>query len=185
MTCCTSSASPDTNHLEPDVLTLEFLFLDETVCKPCGSTGRALDEAVAIVAEPLAAMGKALEVQRVHVANRQDAIAHELVASPTIRLNGSDIDPAVTQGACGSCGDIAGGATTVNCRTWQWRGETHSAAPTGMIVHAILAKATKTVQASSCCVETEAEKEARGRYTLPQNLDRFFQARDAGEKRCC
>ncbi|MEM7746773.1 MAG: DUF2703 domain-containing protein [Pseudomonadota bacterium] len=180
-----NSISPDTNQLEPTVLKLDFLFLDETVCKPCGSTGRALDEAVAIVAEPLAAMGKALEVQRVHVANRQDAIAHELVASPTIRLNGIDIDPAVTQGECGSCGDIAGGKTTVNCRTWQWRGETQSAAPTGMIVQAILAKAIKTAQASPCCVETEAEKEARGRYTLPQNLDRFFQARDAGEKRCC
>ena len=59
MTCCMNSISPDTNQLEPTVLKLDFLFLDETVCKPCGSTGRALDEAVAIVAEPLSAMGKA------------------------------------------------------------------------------------------------------------------------------
>ena len=146
---------------------------------------KGLDEAAAIVAEPLAAMGKSLEVHRVHVANRQDAIAHELVASPSIRLNGIDIDPAVTQGECGSCGDIAGGTTTVNCRTWRWGGETHSAAPTGLIVHAILAEATRTAQPSPSCADTEAEKEGRARYTLPQNLDRFFQARDAGESRCC
>lgn len=181
MTCCVSSASPDIVQLDPTVLSLDFLFLDETVCKPCGSTGGALDEAVAIVARPLEALGTTLEIQKVHVANRQDAITHKLVTSPTIRINGIDIDPAVTQGECGSCGDIAGGTTTVNCRTWQWRGETYSSAPTGKIVEAILKEATRADRSVGCCVE-DGEGVA---YTLPQNLEQFFQAREAGTPRCC
>ncbi len=181
MTCCASTASPDTIQRDPTVLNLEFLFLDETVCKPCSSTGGALDAAVAIVAEPLAAIGKTMEVRRVHVANRLEAVAHKLVTSPTIRINGIDIDPAVTQGECGSCGDIAGGTTTVNCRTWQWRGETHSSAPTGKIVEAILIEATRIERSAGCC----AESDVGAAYTLPQNLEQFFQAREAGETRCC
>ncbi|MEM9360886.1 MAG: DUF2703 domain-containing protein, partial [Pseudomonadota bacterium] len=91
-----------------------------------------------------------------------------------------DIDPEQTQGECGSCGNIAGGRTTVNCRTWEWNGETHSSAPTGKIVEAILAAATRGV-ATPCCGDASVETA----YKMPKNLEGFFDARDHGEHVCC
>lgn len=182
MTCCGTTASSDATETRPDILNLEFLFLDESVCKPCGGTGQALDEAVAVTAAPLAALGIALNVDRIHVATREAAIRYQLLTSPTIRLDGVDIDPELTEGECGSCGDIAGGQTTVNCRTWHWKGEVYSSAPTGKIVEAILNAATARNQASSGCCGATSEKEA---YSLPGNLEGFFQARENGEHRCC
>lgn len=177
MGCCSSSATTASTVNQPNVLKLDFLFLDESVCKPCGGTGQALDEAVALVAAPLDALGLTLEVNRIHVATREEAIAHRLETSPTIRINGVDIDPARTQGECGSCGDIAGGQTTVNCRTWHWRGEVFSSAPTGKIVEAIMAAATT----QPCC----SQDDGQDAYALPDNLESFFEARDNGEQRCC
>ncbi len=182
MGCCSGSSARDTRADKQTTLKLDFLFLDESICKPCGGTGQALDEAVEIVAAPLAALGARLEVRRIHVATREDALAYQLETSPTIRINGVDIDPDQTQGECGSCGDIAGGETTVNCRTWHWKGQVYSAAPTGKIVEAILSAATAQSQdVSSCCADTYG----RSTYTLPDNLESFFRARDKGEQRCC
>lgn len=182
MTCCSGSASTEASRTEASKLKLEFLFLDETICKPCGGTGKALDEAVGIVAGPLAALGKTLEVERVHIATRQDAITHRLAMSPTIRINGVDIDPDQTQGACGSCGEIAGGRTTVDCRTWRWKGEVHSAAPTGKIVEAILRSATSVGENPTACCTRPGEADD---YSLSENLEGFFVARDKGEAGCC
>ncbi|SFD14463.1 DUF2703 domain-containing protein [Tropicimonas isoalkanivorans] len=182
MGCCSSSAPLGEQGTRPGSLKLEFLFLDESVCKPCGGTGQALDEALQIVAAPLEALGVTLEVERIHVATREDAIAHQLVASPTIRIDGVDIDPDTTQGECASCGEIAGGQTTVNCRTWHWKGKVYSSAPVGKIVESILNAATAgTRETSGCCADTVGGDA----YALPENLDGFFRARDTGKARCC
>lgn len=180
MACCNGSEAKLSQDAQAEALTLEFLFLDESLCQPCGGTGRALDEAVEIVAAPLAALGVALDVTRIHVARREDAIAHRLALSPTIRINGVDIDPDQSEGACGSCGDLAGGQTTVTCRTWRWRGALFSAAPTGKIVEAILSAATPHC-AVGCC----ADPAPQGPYAMPDNLERFFAARQAGDRLCC
>lgn len=182
MSCCTSNAADATARGRTDTIELEFLFLDETICKPCGRTGEALDEAIAIMEPSLAAMGVSLAVTRTHVASREDAIARELVISPTIRIDGEDIDRSHTEHACGTCGDIAGGATTVTCRAWQWKGETHASAPTGKIVEAIMAAAVKgTTHGAECC----SPSSTRNEFVLPENLESFFRARLNGEQRCC
>ncbi len=175
MSCCSNSARIETNESNPEVLSLEFLFLDEDICKPCGGTGKALDEAVEIVAAPLQALGIALEVERIHVATREDAIAHKLITSPTIRINGQDIDLMTTQEECSTCSEIAGGKTTVDCRTWHWKGNVYSSAPTGKIVEAILSAAIP-----GCNADTE---DLHDSYELPENLNRFFRAR-SGDGAC-
>ena len=182
MTCCKNLASNEAPHTETKTLRLEFLFLDETVCKPCSGTGRALEEAIEIVAKPLESSGRSLEINRVHIATRQDAISNRLIMSPTIRINGVDIDPDQTQGACGSCGDIAGGRTTVDCRTWTWCGEVHTSAPTGKIVEAILRSA---IMRTETMVDCRASKDQPGEFALSENLEAFFVARESGEARCC
>ena len=182
MGCCSTSATRNETVNKPSAIELEFLFLDESICKPCGGTRQALAEAVEVVAAPLAALGVALEIKKIHVASREDAIMHQLVTSPTIRINGVDIDPDQTQSECGSCGEIAGGQTTVNCRTWHWKGEVYSSAPSEKIVEAILKTATPCDQSLSGCCEETGKQAA---YSLPNNLDGFFLARDNDEQICC
>lgn len=180
--CCSTSPSAAAQGSDGGALNLQFLFLDENVCKPCGGTGRALDEAVRIVAEPLAALGVALDVRRVHVVTREDALAHQLSLSPTIRINGVDIDPDQTEGECGSCGEIVGGQTAVNCRTWRWRGEVFSAAPVGKIVAAILGAAARLVDGGASC---RPKSSPQIDYVVPENLENFFKAGQAGDRLCC
>ncbi|MEM0923976.1 MAG: DUF2703 domain-containing protein [Pseudomonadota bacterium] len=170
-----SRITPD--HRPPDtMLRLDFLFLDETICAPCTRTGRALDQATKIVAAPLAALGTRLEITRIHVASRAAAVERRLEISPTLRLDGSDIDPYRTQWKCVTCGGPAGGATTVNCRTWHWRSETYAAAPVGLLIEAILRAALDGPR------KPEMPKDT---YALPGNLAAFFEARSSGRAACC
>ena len=62
MGCCSGSTSMNTPKTGQNTLKLDFLYLDESVCKPCRGTGQALDEAVEIVAAPLAALGVTLAI---------------------------------------------------------------------------------------------------------------------------
>ncbi len=119
---------------------LEFLYLDEAACAPCGETAQTLEAA---------------------------AEAARLLSSPTIRMNVVDIDPAVTEDDCPSCGTLAGDDTKVNCRVWHWRGEVFSAAPVGKIVESLMAAATGGLPAAD---QSTA-------FTLLENLQRFLRAR--------
>jgi len=163
-------------------LLVEFLFLDEDVCQPCSGTARALEEAVQITSAPLAVMGLNLQIKKIHVINKKMAIAHKLLTSPTIRINAKDIDPARTEGECGTCGDLAGGETTVNCRNWDWRGEVYQNAPVGKIVEAIMEAAVKATKTGIECCDSAITQD---NYIVPENLEAFFVARKNIEKSCC
>ena len=182
MGCCSQSNSNDNRNTGTSDLLVQFLFLDEDVCKPCSGTAQALDEAVEITSAPLAAMGINLKVEKVHVVDKEEAVAQKLLTSPTIRINGNDIDPALTEGECGTCGDLAGGTTTVNCRTWEWRGEFYQNAPVGKIVEAIMDAAVSTTKKQTACCSGEVTEDD---YIIPENLEAFFVARQNNEKSCC
>lgn len=182
MSCCSKPTDIETMGKQANPIVVEFLFLDENVCQPCSGTAHALDEAVAITSAALAAMGVDLKVERIHVKDKDDAIAHEFLTSPTIRISGDDIDPARTEEECGTCGDLAGGRTTVNCRNWYWRGEVYQTAPVGKIVEAIMDAAVQANNGSNeCCSGQNAEEP----YVIPENLDAFFVARQSNVKLCC
>lgn len=183
MDCCTQqSAGAGLSCADSGTLRIDFLFLDETVCNPCSGTGRALDEAIALTVAPLNAMGLELVLKRIHVRDEAMARDFQLLVSPTIRVNGNDIDPARTVEACGTCGEIAGGQTTVTCRNWHWRGEVYKAAPAGRIVEAILqAGVSITSGDSSCC----PNKDLDDAYALPKNLKGFFANRQGQGNTCC
>ena len=181
MGCCDQSNSTNLKTGTSDLL-VQFLFLDENVCQPCSGTADALDEAVQITAASLAAMGVDLKVEKSHVIGKEEAIAQKLLTSPTIRINGTDIDPNLTEGECGTCGDLAGGTTTVNCRTWEWRGEVYQNAPIGKIVEAIMDAAVSANKTQSSCCSGETVEDD---YVIPENLEAFFVARQNNEKSCC
>ncbi len=74
---------------------------------PCGSTADALAQAIDITSPALEAMGISLDVIKTHISNAEKAIEERLLSSPTIRINGFDIDPTVTQDDCPTCSDMA------------------------------------------------------------------------------
>jgi len=156
-------------------IALEFLYLDKAACEPCGETAQSLETAAEAARPPLEAMGYSLSIEKKHITSRALAKAERLVSSPTIRVNGIDIDPAVTEDDCPSCGTLAGDDTKVNCRIWHWRGQVFPAAPVGKIVESLMIAAAGTAQAP----------EPEGAFSLPENLERFFAAKEKGEQLGC
>ena len=160
------------------VLNVDFLFLDEKVCAPCGGTGQSLSQAVEMLREPLMASGIDLQITKIHVADKNIAIAEQFLSSPTIRINGKDIDPARTEDDCPSCASLTGDETPVTCRTWHWRGEVYQAAPLGKIIEEIMSAALVSLAQieeccdDNCCIEVDEVTN----YALPENLERFFAA---------
>ena len=83
--------------------------------------------------------------------------------SPTIRVNGKDIDVEYKESLCECCGDLCG--DDCDCRVWTYQGEEYTIPPKALIVNAILAE----VYGGGLSVQ---EKE----YTLPENLERYYAA---------
>lgn len=158
---------------ETRTVTVEFLYLDTEVCTRCGGTGGHLAEAIERVTPAYEALGIGLERVDIHVTGPELAVNHRFLSSPTIRVDGRDIAGDLAESECGDCGRL-GGLSSVECREWRWRGETFTAAPTGLIVEALLRAAVDE--------PVEADEAP---YTLPDNLRRFFEARADGTKRTC
>jgi len=179
MGCACSTTATNAAMPEDKQLVVEFLFLDEETCVPCGSTSDALQNAVSILANPMKEMGISLDIQRVHVTTLELAIEKQFRASPTIRVMGRDIDPAITEDDCPSCGNLAGDDIKIDCRTWHWRGKVYQAAPVGKIVEEIMAETVKLASGSDdCCEDTCcADADAAPGFVLPENLQGFFAAR--------
>jgi hypothetical protein len=153
---------------------IELLYLDLDLCARCRETDDNLDAAIAQVSEQLEGKGFAVQLQRRHVTTEAGALALGLEISPTIRVNGRDIQIDWQANGCNECTDLAGGKEEVACRIWNWQGEEHFAAPVDMIVAAILKAAEEPPAASSPAATSE----------LSEPLRRFF----AGAKQsssCC
>jgi hypothetical protein len=122
-------------------LEIDFLYLDDTTCGRCRGTGAALDRAVAAAAPALAAMGLTPAVTRRHVRSAEEAAALGFVASPSVRVDGRDIQPDIALSPCRECGDLCGCPGEVDCRVWRWRGTESTEAPVDLLIAAILAAA--------------------------------------------
>jgi hypothetical protein len=159
-------------------LNIEFLYLDLSVCGPCQGTEATLDEAIAEVRPILEGSGFHLNVAKMHVANAEQAQALGFVSSPTIRINGRDLQPEVKEELCNSCSGLCG--DDVECRVWVYEGEDYWAPPKPMIVSAIMAEAYGGGQYTA-----EVPSAGSG---LSDNLKRFFDAKEnpaSGDSDCC
>jgi O-phosphoseryl-tRNA(Cys) synthetase len=151
--------------------------LDLSVCTRCQGTDNSLDEALAEVSKVLEATGVEVIVNKINVISEELAIRHKFVSSPTIRVNGSDIQMDVKESLCESCGDLCG--DEVDCRVWVYQGQEYTVPPKAMIVEAIL----KEIYGG------EGNKKAETPYSLPQNLKNFYEAKKTKEEKketpCC
>ncbi len=145
---------------------IALLALDLTSCGRCTGTDRNLMSAVDAVADLLRQAGTEVRVTRHVVNTAQQAEQLRFVASPTIRIDGSDIALEFEESSCQDCGELCGCNGGVNCRVWIWQGEKHLEAPKAMIVDALL----KAYATRSVAKPTEP-------YAMPANLRNYFRAK--------
>lgn len=155
---------------ERTVMDVELLALDLDTCDRCTGTDGAIEAAVAELRPALAEAGVELRFRQTVVRTAEQAVERRFQSSPTIRINGSDLSIELRESRCGDCTTLCGGAASTDCRVWFWRGREYTEAPKGLIVDAILR------------AYPNADKQpepARGEFTLPDNLRRFFEAKRA------
>ena len=141
---------------------IEFLYLDLKTCERCISTAQRLDEAIMTLTPAFALAGYSVEYRKIEMATRGIAIRHRFLSSPTIRVNGRDICPSVAENNCGCCGEISG--TRVDCRIFEYNGETFEAPPEAMLAEGIL----------SAVFGNNSESQPATDYELPENLMNFY-----------
>ena len=162
------------------LLDIEFLYLDLNVCSPCQGTEGVLDQAVTEVTPILEGSGFDITVRKIHVKSEEQARYLGFISSPTIRINGRDVQPDVSEKPCVSCGDICGN-TEVSCRVWVYQGEEYWAPPKAMIIDAILSEA---YGGSEEVVDSTPQP-----ADVSENLKRFFIGKEEVESKssgiCC
>lgn len=165
--CCSndSNCCGPSNNIENSKksIIIDFLYLDVTVCERCQGTDKNLDEAIDEVANILKATNVEVKVNKINVNTEELARQYKFVTSPTIRINGNDIQMDYKESLCESCGDLCG--DDVDCRVWIYQGNEYTKPPKAMIIEAIL----KTIYGGE---NTKQEIE----YTLPDNLKNFYEA---------
>lgn len=162
-----AATSPVDAHSEYQ-LDIELLYIDLTVCDRCLGTEQNLDEAISTVEPMLKGMGYSVNLTKTLVESEEQARALQFISSPTVRINGQDIQLEAKESHCSSCSSLVSDEP-VDCRSWEYKGETFDAPPPAMLVEAIVRHLFDTAPS----VGDENTKP----YTLPDNLKRFFAAR--------
>ncbi len=160
--CCSCGSGCCGSEQEKKQLYIDFLYLDLSVCERCQGTENNLDEAIEEVSGVLKAAGFEIVANKVNIMTKELAMQHKFLSSPTIRINGNDIELEVKESSCKECGDLCG--DNVDCRVWTYDGIEYTEPPKAMFVNAIL----KEVYGSR---KTEAKREL---YVVPDNLEIFF-----------
>jgi hypothetical protein len=120
------------------VLNIDLIVIDLKTCQRCVPTGDQLRTAVRLLAPVADALGIDLRHREIVVETPEQAKEHALLSSPTIRLNGRDIDQHIRESLCESCGDLTNNNTAVDCREWHYRGKVYSAAPLPLLIESIM-----------------------------------------------
>lgn len=165
--CSGSPASQTVAAVAPRQLNIEFLYLDLDVCTRCQGSETNLEEALAEASTVLNVAGVQVALQKTHVQSLEQALALGFVSSPTIRLDGQDIQLDLKENACPSCSELSG--TPTNCRVWLYQGQEYSVPPKAMIVDAILRAVYGGAQANV----TQMPQPVAG----VENLQSFFDSR--------
>ena len=120
-------------------------------------------EAIADVRGVLSAAGMEVSVNKINVATKELAMKYRFESSPTIRVNGKDIDMDIKENHCDCCGDLCG--ENVDCRVWTYQGLEYDIPPKALIVNALLSE-----------VYGGGINQKQKKYVLPKNLEQFYRA---------
>ena len=178
-TTAQAAAGPAAGATMPRRLNIELLVIDLESCARCVPTGEQLRNAIELVAPAAEAQGIGLTYRETVVQTPEEAKARALLSSPTIRVNGRDIDQDIRESECESCGDLTDNDVSVDCREWHYRGQVYSAAPLPFLVEKLMDAMLKLDELPPVTPEPLAE--------LPENLVRYFANKKpaAGSGCCC
>ena len=168
--CCGGEENAEMNKRR---VVIDFLYLDLSVCTWCQGTEKNLEEALAGITNVLELADIEVTVNKINVTSEELAIKHKFISSPTIRVNGKDIQMEVRESKCESCGDLCG--DDIDCRVWVFKGKEYTIPPKAMIMEGILNRIFG--REDTACEDKE--------YTLPENLKKFYTAMKAKNKSCC
>ncbi|MFO8051603.1 MAG: DUF2703 domain-containing protein [Thermoplasmatota archaeon] len=135
-------------------LVVDFLYLDLSCCERCRSTDETLDEVMKELRPELSLVDH-LSVNKIRIGNKDDEKQYGLKRSPTIRLNGEDLEEIVSgkleisDNYCSSCSDVVGEDT--NCRTFEYDGGSSENIPKEMLREGLLKVLDRFK--GSCCEE--------------------------------
>jgi|LSQX01.1.fsa_nt_gb small redox-active disulfide protein 2 len=141
---------------------VEYLYLDLNTCERCIGTDNILDDVMRVLTPALRLAGFTVEYNKIEIITAEIAIQHQFLSSPTIRVNGHDICQSVNENSCGCCSQISD--TAVECRVFEYNGETFEVPPKEMLAKGIL-QAVFGQSGGGCSCD---------RYELPENLKKFF-----------
>lgn len=158
-TCC--SCECETAEKE---IAVEYLYLDLQTCDRCIGTDAVLDEVMETLTPALELAGYKIEYRKIEMKTAELAERYKFLSSPTIRVNGQDICGSVKENSCGCCSEISG--TDVDCRVFEYNGESYEIPPNEMLAEAILKAIFGTTDNCSC-----------GDYKMPDNLKTFYQGK--------
>ncbi|MEL4106899.1 DUF2703 domain-containing protein [Oscillospiraceae bacterium WX1] len=172
---CSCGSDVVTKTILPDKkLVVDFLFLDLQTCDRCLGADDVLNEAIQDVEHVLSLAGYEIVLRKIEITDERMAEKYKFLASPTIRLNGTDICLDVKENACGTCGDISGQST--DCRVFVFDGKDYEVPPKAMLIDALLRAVYGPVP----------QKRRSNSYVLPDNLKRFFAGKwNKAEGLCC
>jgi len=157
---CCACDSP----IKPEKMVLiEYLYLDLNTCERCIGTEKELDKVVSTLTPALEIAGYTVDYQKIEIVNEKLAEKYQFLSSPTVRVNGEDVCQSVMENNCGCCGEISG--TDVDCRVFEFNGETHEVAPKELLAEGIFQRIYGMSSEQCSC----------GEYKLPENLKTFFQ----------
>lgn len=146
---------------------VEYLYLDLNTCERCIGTDQELREVLDTLSPALALAGYTLAYRKLEMTTREIATAYRFLSSPTIRVNGRDICSSVAENDCGCCGEISG--TQVDCRVFEYGGETYEVPPKEMLAAGIL----------SAVFGTSSDGKRDNSYRLPENLKSFYDGKQS------
>jgi len=152
-------------------LVVDFLYLDLSVCTRCQESENILDDSLQTLIDILGSIGHKVELNKIFIETKEQAIKHQFISSPTIRINGRDIQMDIKESYCESCSSLANDAS-IYCRTWNFKGKEYSSPPQALIIDAIL----NEIYSGKNTVKNNALKEQE--FKLPENLKEYFSNKD-------
>lgn len=167
--CCSISCGCEEQNYtaEKKKIIIDFMYLDLSICTRCQGAEDSLEEAIADVAKVLELTGAEVVVNKIHIDSKEKAIKYRFESSPTIRINGNDIQLEMKESLCESCGDLCG--DEVDCRVWVYKGKEYNVPPKAMMIDAILREIYSNNELSG-----NGKQSKQKEYEIPENLRRFF-----------
>jgi hypothetical protein len=115
---------------------IEFLYLDQETCDPHRASEQNVLEALKEISSLLSSTGFEISLRKIQIDTLEQAVALGFQNSPTIRVNGREVELSYSRKECPSCGENGLGETS--CRLWNFQGTGYQYLPKALLVGAIL-----------------------------------------------